>query len=391
MAVGGTPPGPARSEVAARLEARRGELEQAVLNRVYAISDPTEAADPAYMEGLRAAVSAAIEYGLGALERGEERTPPVPVALLAQARLAARNRVGLDTVLRRYFAGHAILDDFLIEAAEGDRGVRGGELKRMMRTQATLFNRLLAAVGAEYQREAENRPISPEQRLAELVEKLLEGEVLDASGLAYELEAQHLGAIASGPAAERALGDLAKALDRRPLIVPRSEGTVWAWLGARRPVDMEQLARLLSDAWPAGLRLALGEPAAGLTGWRLTHRQAAAALPVAVRGPDSVARYRDVALVASALRDDLLATSLRGLYLEPLEAGRDGGETARETLRAYFAAGNVSSSAAALGVRRHTVSDRLREVEAKLGRSLSACAAELELALRLDELTDPSG
>ena len=32
------------------------------------------------------------------------------------------------------------------------------------------------------------------------------------------------------------------------------------------------------------------------------------------------------------LQDELLATSLRKIYLTPLEAGRDGGEVARETL-----------------------------------------------------------
>ena len=35
------------------------------------------------------------------MEVGEGRMPAVPVALLDQARRAARNRVGLDTVLRR--------------------------------------------------------------------------------------------------------------------------------------------------------------------------------------------------------------------------------------------------------------------------------------------------
>ena len=42
------------------------------------------------------------------LEAGERRTPVVPPALLAQARLDARDGVPLDTVLRRYFAGNAL-------------------------------------------------------------------------------------------------------------------------------------------------------------------------------------------------------------------------------------------------------------------------------------------
>ncbi len=90
-------------------------------------------------------------------------------------------------------------------------------------------------------------------------------------------------------------------------------------------------------------------------------------------------------LLTSILRDDLVATSLHQLYLEPLETTPDGGAVARETLRAYFAAErNISSTAAALGVDRRTVSNRIRAIEELFGRPLKDIAAELETALRLD-------
>ena len=117
--------------------------------------------------------------------------------------------------------------------------------------------------------------------------------------------------------------------------------------------------------------MTVGEPGEGLSGWRFSHRQAKAALPVAERRGQAVVRYADVALLASILRDDLLATSLRQLYLEPLERARDGGKVARETLRAYFAAErNISSTAAALGVDRRTVTNRIRAIEDLFGRPL---------------------
>jgi DNA-binding PucR family transcriptional regulator len=91
-------------------------------------------------------------------------------------------------------------------------------------------------------------------------------------------------------------------------------------------------------------------------------------------------------VLAAIGRDDLLETSLRQLYLEPLEGGRDGGKVARETLRAYFAADrNVSSTAAALGVDRRTVRNRIRAIEELLGRPLRGSLADLEIALRLDD------
>jgi DNA-binding PucR family transcriptional regulator len=137
--------------------------------------------------------------------------------------------------------------------------------------------------------------------------------------------------------------------------------------------------------------LALGERAQGSSGWRLTHRQASAALPIAERSGEP-ARYRDVALPAAVARDDLLASSLARLYLDPLEAGRDGGEALRQTLRAYFEAErNISSAAVALGVSRTTVTSRLRLAEELLDRPLSACAAELDVALRFEALGELAG
>ena len=62
-------------------------------------------------------------------------------------------------------------------------------------------------------------------------------------------------------------------------------------------------------------------------------------------------------------------------------------ECPRETLRAYFTTGhNASSAAAALGVARHTVKNRLRTVERTIDRSLHTCLPELEVALRLEEV-----
>jgi hypothetical protein len=367
-----------------RLEARRSEIDRAVFTRIRAISDHMEVADPEYAHGLRAAVSAAVAYGLAAVELGEEHSPPPPPILLAQARLAARNGIGLDTVLRRYFAGHALIGDYLIEEAERG-GIKGAALQRLLRTQAALFDRLLAAISEEHAREVDSRTSTSAQRHTQRVERLLAGELLEAPGLAYDFTGSHLGAIAVGPDAAKALGDLAGALDRNLMLVDRDQNTVWAWLGSRRSVDPAEIERFVISNWPSQISLAIGEPGDGLAGWRLTHHQARAALSIAVRGSRSFVRYVDVALLASILQDDLVATSLRALYLAPLRQERDGGETARQTLRAYFAAGrNVTSAAAALGVSRQAVNSRLRMVEKRIGRHLEDCATDLEAALRME-------
>lgn len=379
----------ARAAVQARLHARRSEIEQAVLTRVFAVADSScEEFDPEYAAGIRTAVSAAIDYGLEAVRLGELRSPAPPPALLAQARLAARHGVNLDTVLRRYFAGHVLVSDFLVEEAERDGSLSGPELQSLLRSQAALLERTVAAVSEEHAREAAGRLTSTEERRAERVERLLAGELVDATELPYDFEVHHVGVIAGGLGAAEMLRELAAGLDRRLLAICREGGTVWAWLGGRREFDPAELAGQALPAIPPEVSVAIGEPAHGLAGWRLTHQQARAALPIALRGSEPLVRYADVALLASILQDDLLATSLRELYLTPLITERNGGEVLRETMRAYFAAqGNVSSAAVALGVKRQTVTNRLRTIEGRLGRDLNTCAAEMEAALRLEELT----
>jgi hypothetical protein len=376
----------ARAELAKRLRERQAEIEQAVMTRAFAVSDDGEpldlsSADPTYLDGLRTAIAAAVDFGLEVIERGEERSPPPPPILLAQARLAARYGVGLDTVLRRYSAGFLVLSDYLVEEAEKG-GLRPEALRRILRAQAAL-DRILAAVSEEYAREKRERPTSSEERRAELIERLLAGEILDTSDLGYEMACTHLAAIASGEGVREILRSLASTLGCRLLMVER-EGALWAWLGSREPLDLCELKRRAEGGWPQEARVAVGEPGKGLDGWRLSHRQAKAALSVALRGPDPFVRYAEVALVAAVLKDDLLATSLRKLYLEPLERERDGGDVLRETLRAYFEAGrNVSSAAVALGVNRNTVASRLRAAEVAIGRPLSSCGPEVDVALRL--------
>lgn len=374
-----------RSALGTRLRERLPELQAAVATRVYAIADPRDVADPGYLEGLNRAVAAAVEHRLAVLEVGERQAPAVPTELLAQARLDARDGIALDTVLRRYFAGNALFGDSLVEEAERLE-VPGSVLRRLLAEQATLGDRLLAAVSDEHAREAANRPASAAERRREVVKSLLAGELVDHSELGYELDAHHLALMAKGGGAEELVRRLASTLDRRLLAVQREEEPIWAcWLGGRRELAAEEALRALAEAAPDAVFVTVGEPAEGLAGWRFSHRQAKAALPIAERSSRHLVRYADVAVLAAIDRDDLAAASLRQLYLAPLERTRDGGKVARETLRAYFAAErNLSSTTAALGVDRRTVRNRIRAIEELLDRPLTGSVADLEIALRLD-------
>jgi hypothetical protein len=383
--------GSQREAVGLAMRECRAEIEQAVRTRSETLLESVRGLDAEFMEAQRAAVGAAVDYGIEAVEFGEARCREVPAIFHAQARLTARSAVSLDMTLRRYFAGYVLLGDFLMR--EADRcSLDGLVLQCIMRDTAAVFDRLISTIAEEYQREAQGLLASPAERKVARVRSLLSGELLDAADLDYEFADWHMGAVATGARADDALKELAQALDRRLLLVRSDDETVWAWLGGRRPLDSETLETVLVSVWPEDLSLALGDPASGLAGWRLTHRQAQAVVPVAKRTGSGWVRYAEAALLASVLQDDLLIGSLRERYLAPLAAERDGGVALRATLRAFFSSDrNVSSAAALLGVNRQTVTKRLRMVEERIGRSLTSVGAEVEAALRLHELEHPGG
>jgi hypothetical protein len=375
-----------REELVARLRERIPEIEDALFARVRALSEPQETEDAELIAGLRAAVAGGLDYGLRSIEGGEDWSEPIPEAASAQARRAARHGVRLDTILRRYAAGDRMLGEFIMD--EADR-FPNRELRQVLRAQGPQVDRLMAGVATEYMRELEQLRRSPAQRLAERVQRLLAGDgSVETGDLDYELNAWHVGVIASGPDAELAARALAVGLGCQALIVPRGEGIVWAWLGRRRrpsaSLDADRLAAL---GVPQRASLAVGEPRKGLAGWRLTHREAQAAFEVMLRRPQRLTRSSDAILLAAVLGDEALAKSLLKTYLVPLDQRGNAGTVLRETLRAYFAAGfNAATAAAALEVDRHTVQRRLRKVEETLGRLLHSCHAELEVALSLEEL-----
>ena len=224
-----------------------------------------------------------------------------------------------------------------------------------------------------------------EHRRLVTIQRLLAGERVDASLLNYDLRGKHAGFVVAGLESDFSFSDLRYRLSSRLLLAKPVNRLTWGWLGGKRSGLRGDLELLLAQEWPDGAAFACGEPSEGLGGWCLTHRQALAALPIAQAGPTPAIHYRSVALLATALHDDLLSSSLRRSYLEPLEEDRDGGLSAKDTLRAYFKAKrNASSAAAVLGVNRATVRNRLAVIEERLGCSPDMCSAALEVALELD-------
>jgi AcrR family transcriptional regulator len=162
MIGGPEPNGRARTALVDRLRVRREEIDEAIFERVRDRAfDSAGSGDPEYVAGLRVATVAALDYALAGIELQDEAWEiSVPGAVVVQARRAARAGVGLETVVRRYVAGYALLEQFVIREAVAqeprskaeerpDSGVLGGVLQRA----AVLVQRLIGEASSAYAQE----------------------------------------------------------------------------------------------------------------------------------------------------------------------------------------------------------------------------------------------
>lgn len=375
-----------RSLIVTRLRACRSEIEQAIGARIKAsVPHLASRENSDYEAGLQEAIVAVVGYSLDAIEKGPDWTGRVPRAAAAQARRAARVGVSLSTIQRRYFAGHREFGEFVTQETERAGFLNNGEVvHHLRRTQEALLEHLTAAIEREYNHEHESIGGS---RRSKIVQKLLSGEPVESAELAdldYEIDGYwHQGLIASGAGVEEIVRRLKGRYGCKCLCVSLNN-RVCAWVGMREPLSSNGYLTTTGDA---ELSIAIGEPGKGFEGWRLTHHQARAAFAVALRRPERVVWYADTRLLAAALQNETLARSLTQRYLVPLSTQRDGGAKLCQTLRTYIDLEcNATSTANGLNVGRHTVESRVRGAERLIGSTLRDCLAELDVALRLDEL-----
>ena len=386
--------GPARIELAGRLRSREAELREAIFAHMRRVApDAIADGDEQLALGLREMIAACIDCGLASIEQGAQWSGSIPPAVAAQARRAASSGVSLTTALCRCVASYTLAWSVVLDEVAHYDFPDEQRFALLLQASAAMGS-LLACVQAEiadaHSFEIRRRARSREQRRAEIVRRLLAREPVDASELAelgYDLDAWHLAVIATGTDAESAMRFLAAELGCRLLSVPQNAEIVWAWLGGEYRPAFTDIDRVQSKQGPANVSLAVGEPGRDVEGWRTTHKEAQRALLVARDRPRRITRYLDVALDATALQDEVLADSLIERYLSPLDDMRTSGQAARRTLRALFdTEHNVSSAAHALKVHRSSVHRWREEIEQRLGYRLHEHQAEIEVALRIENL-----
>jgi hypothetical protein len=372
-----------RRALAHRLREKSIELEDAIFDRIRAHEESSEQPDRSF-EGLRLLIRSLVEYGAVAVECGERKCPPPPPAALEHARKAAWASMPPLTFHARYLAARSVFDRFLRQEARSVDGYVEGALAPIQESNDLIFECLFQIVGKELERELQRKRRSTATQQLERVQALLAGELLEAPELGYDFEATQIGIVGSGEGVASHVKQALGSLGRNLLLVQPSPQKCWAWVGTRSHLPSAQLEQALSAGCPASARIALGEPAPGITGWRQTHREAAAGLVVASRLKRPVVRHSEFLILAAILNNPVLSAALEAKYLTPLSEGSNGGKSPLKTLQAYYEANRSGkSAAAALNVSPQTVSNHLRWAEDLLGCRLDDCALELEAAVLL--------
>ena len=380
--------------VAARLQDESDDLVETMLVRMRDEAPGFDTASrPELAEGLRASCYGNIRAALQAL--GGDRQPPrnSPPEAMNEARATARADIALEPLLHTYRIGHAVvLERFFALIEDLD-------LSPAQRQSATLIgskylfayvDRVVGEVSEEYTSERERVLRSSIQRRVQLVRDVLSGASIDGAELGYRLEQEHLAVVATGPAADASLRDLARRLERRLLTVAMTDDTVWAWLGSSRRPEHDERHDTVWARTADRTRYAVGEPAWGISGFRDSHEQALAAHRVAAHLPQLVTHYNDVALEAALLCDVRAARRFVRHELGPLTSEDARTCVLRDTLGNYLQSGlNAAATAAVLNVSDRTIAYRIHGIENLLGHCVLARSSELAAAIRLHRVLNP--
>lgn len=395
--------------VAASVSARSAELADLMIAG-FRSETPELMRDDETVEAGRAATQASIRAIARALEEGADlATLELPPEVNAFTRESARQRLPLPVLLRTFRLGQVGLWRVLLaELTARARSVEQLGVATDL-ASATLFAFIdiaLLQVEEAYVREREQFARSSAAVRAETIARILDGTLtapaVVGQQLRHDLDRTHVGLWAwldrapeSGDPyqlLEAALTEFARVAGlREPLVQPMGTYAVAGWISVAEPPDIEALAarHFASEDFP-GVRLAVGEPADGVAGFRATHAQASDARRVATlaRMPaGSVTRYANVALQALACGDVEHVRTFVQRELGPLAANDDVAVRLASTLDVYLDE-HASRSRAAnrLGVHDNTVSYRLKQVEEILGRSVEDHTLNLRVALALAPL-----
>lgn len=331
--------------------------------------------------------------------------PPAEHALVGTAvdlaAALARRRLDLPVLLAAYRAAQREAWAYAIgvtRQAPADID-RAGVLVELWSRAGDWLDHATSASILVHQDEARRIARSGTAQRFELVRSLLAGAEPDARelGLAlagYPITGRHTALVlrAAGAEAMSRLEPTAHALvDRNPgraLHVEPGGRELWLWLsGDAQPPTSTDIAV------PDGLLVAVGSPAEGIDGFRLSHEEALAAMRLALAqpAPGAVTHYERVAPLTFLAAEPAAARRFVRRSLAALADDVPGRDRLRETVLVVLGSAGVDEAAQRLGVHKNTVRYRVGQAEELLGHPLSERRGDVELALRyLEAFPDAS-
>ncbi|WP_182376208.1 helix-turn-helix domain-containing protein [Nocardioides sp. WS12] len=358
---------------------------------------------PALREILDVSTSAALLLYLEAITRELPGTIGASTEMRELARGLAARGVDLAVLLRLYRVGQRVIwQEFMRQVHHSglDEQLQVAVLEFLWDSLSRNLERIVDDVVAAHTAESEQRLRGSFARRAETVEAILAGDAIDPSTaetlLGYPVQRHQVAAILWLPAevehadATGRLERLARSVGEsveadQVLTIQSGARTLWAWLTTGRRPDLDSAAHASGVLTSPDIRIALGEPAPGLVGFRSSHRQAVRAQQVAASAahPTQVTRYADVELVSLLAEDQEAMASLVARTLGRLAEDDATCARLRETLLAYLHEGSSAKAAGALTVHKNTVLYRLQQAEQLLGHPIDERQFEVEAALRL--------
>ncbi|OSC43251.1 PucR family transcriptional regulator [Mycobacterium decipiens] len=328
---------------------------------------------------------------------------------LAYAQDGAQQGIPLTTLMRSYRLAHAATARHFnatldVHARNADELRLASELG-----SAWMFayvDAALCLVEEVYAAERDRWLRSAAANQAETIRTILAGQPIDADvasrRLRYEVGRVHVAAIAwlesheegrnTQAILEAAIRDVAAMIgNRKPLVHSLGILSVAAWISSHGDVPSKVLDELrFATATAPGVRVAIGEPARGIAGFRASHVEALEAQRVAVlaaRPVGGVTRYHNASLGAIATVDIEQARTFVRRELGRLGSDDETTRRLAATLRTYLDENcSRGRTAKRLHVHENTVAYRIRQAEQTLGRSLEKRTLELRVALSLVDL-----
>jgi hypothetical protein len=378
----------------------------AVIEALVAKESPDLTADSSLLQLLRETVTANVETYFSAIRHNipvaDVAAPPVA---LEHARRLAQRGVPVNALVRGYRLGHSMALRVVLEeirSADLDPDLRLDVLGEMSTLMFGYIDEMSQQVSAVYQAERERWLESRNAVRALRVREILAGDSLDVDAMTaairYPLRRTHVALVVWYPesggdklaAAEGFIKQLAESVAGHgaPLFIPADSATGWAWIPLASNAGADAMAQIRSCAQAGEPWVAIGNPLAGVQGFRRSHQQALATHTLAVAsGSVRVSVASDPGLSAAALLGGDNVAAARawvGETLGPLACATDGDERLRDTLRVFLRTG---SSFKAAGEQLHfhvnTVKYRVQRAIERRGRPITDDRLDVEIALLL--------